>query len=140
MKFYFIYLITIFYESSSWANELIRLDRFAIEDVSQSELVVNLYITENCSVCQRQIDTIKDCISNDKIAVFIDGANEDKLRTYIKRKKIPFKTYYLTPKAKNLFGFGSVSPSITIKTKEKLKNLVGLQSCEQIQETIKAGN
>jgi hypothetical protein len=26
------------------------------------------------------------------------------------------------------------------KTKEKLKNLVGLQSCEQIQETIKAGN
>jgi hypothetical protein len=122
------------------AQELARLDSFETEDISNPGYLVNLYLTENCSVCQQQIEVIQGCVVEEKVAAFIKGPNEEKLRTYVKRKKIPFKTYLLNEAAKNDLGFGDASPSISIKAVGKLKNYVGLQSCDQITKAIRFGN
>lgn len=138
--FYFFSLSITLISFPMMAHELARLDSFGIEEINKPNLLVNLYVTENCSVCQQQIDVIKKCVSTEKVAAFMEGVNEEKLRTYVKRKKIPFKTYLLNQDAKNDLVFGNASPSITIRAKGKLKNYVGLQSCDQITEAIRVGN
>jgi hypothetical protein len=139
-RIYFLYLFVAVFPLSLMAHELARLDSFGIESINTQELLVNLYMTKNCSVCQQQVETLKDCVAPERVGAFIDGENEEKLRNYIRRKKIPFKTYYLTSTAKTDLGFGSASPSLTVRTKGRLKNLLGLQSCEQITEAIRSGN
>ncbi len=122
------------------ANELARLDSFGIEEINSPDLLVNLYITENCSVCQKQVAIIKDCVAIEKVAAFMEGPSEEKLRRYVKRKKLPFKTFHLTQNAKKDLGFGAASPSITLRGKGKTNNYVGLQTCDQISEAIRVGN
>lgn len=138
--FYFLSFLLSLTSHPLKAHELARLDSFGIEKVNTPDLLVNLYVTENCSVCQQQIDVIKECIATERVAAFMQGSNEEKLRTYVIRKKIPFKTYLLNETAKNELGFGVASPSLTIRTKARLKNYTGLQTCDQITEAIRVGN
>lgn len=138
--FYFFYLTLALISVPLMAHELARLDSFGIEEINTPDLLVNLYVTENCSVCQKQVDVIKECVTTERVAAFMEGINEEKLRTYVKRKKIPFKTYLLNETTKNDLGFGIVSPSVTIRAKGRLKNYVGLQTCNQITEAIRVGN
>jgi len=138
--FYFFYLTLALISVPLMAHDLARLDSFSIEEINTPDLLVNLYVTENCSVCQKQVDVIKDCVATERVAAFMEGINEEKLRTYVKRKKIPFKTYLLNETTKKDLGFGIVSPSITIRAKGRLKNYVGLQTCNQITEAIRVGN
>jgi hypothetical protein len=139
-RIYFLSLFISMMSFPSIAQELARLDNFGIEKINTPDLLVNLYVTENCSVCQQQVDVIKECVATDRVAAFMEGPNEEKLRTYVRRKKIPFKTYLLSETTKNDLGFGIASPSITIRAKGSLKNFVGLQTCNQITEAIKVGN
>ena len=138
--FYFLSLFLTLISFPLMAHELARLDSFGIEKINTPDLLVNLYLTENCSVCQQQVDVLKECVATERVAAFMLGLNEEKLRRYVKRKKIPFKTYLLNQAAKNDLGFGVASPSITIRARGKLKNYVGLQTCDQITEAIRVGN
>ena len=138
--FYFIYLFISMITLPLMAQELARLDSFGIEKINTPDLLVNLYLTENCSVCQQQIEVIKECIATERVAGFMEGISEEKLRAYVKRKKILFKTFLLNQDVKNDLGFGNASPSITIRAKGKIKNYVGLQTCNQITEAIRVGN
>ena len=138
--FYFLSLFVLLNSFPSMAQELARLDSFGIEKINTPDLLVNLYVTENCSVCQQQVDAIKECVATERVAAFMEGPNEEKLRTDVRRKNIPFKTYLLNETTKNDLGFGIASPSITIRAKGRLKNYIGLQTCNQITEAIKVGN
>jgi len=138
--FYFLSFTFSLISLPLMAHELARLDSFGIEKINTPELLVNLYVTENCTVCQQQVDVIKECISTERVAVFMEGTNEEKLRQYVKRKKLPFRTYFLNQDSKNELGFGVASPSITVRAKGRLKNYVGLQTCHQITEAIRVGN
>lgn len=122
------------------AMELNLLNDFGAVNVKKSDFLVHLFITENCSVCNKQIEILTECIASDKVAAYIEGTSEEKLRTYIKRKKIPFKTFHLNESAKKHFGFGKQSPSITLQFKEEMKKIVGLQDCDQINSIIRAGS
>lgn len=138
--FFFLTLFLFMKPFPLVGQELSRLDSFQTEKINTSDLLINLFITENCTFCQHQIDVIKECIATERVAAFMEGPNEEKLRTYVRRKKIPFKTYLLNETTKNDLGFGIASPSITIRGKGSLKNFVGLQTCNQISAAIKVGN
>lgn len=119
------------------AEILSRLDDFHTEDILRPNFLVHLYITENCSVCNKQIETLKGCMGPDKIAVYLEGTSEEKLRMYVRRKKIPFKTFHLTGSAKSLLKFGKESPSLSFKSGGLFKNLHGFQNCETISSYLK---
>lgn len=120
--------------------ELVRLDKPEVVDVRLSNFVAHLYITENCSVCSNQIKVLESCLTREKVVAYMDGNSEEKLRNYIKRKKIPFKTFYLTSEAKVKLGFGKLSPSLTFSFGDELKNVIGLKDCNQINTIIRSGN
>lgn len=130
MRLILTFLLLSFH--SAYAHESIRLDDFSSEDIKYQNYKAHLYITENCSVCASQIEILKSCFENVEVAAYISG-NEEKLRTYIKRKKLPFKTFLLTDEVKNDLKFGKASPSISFITKDGMKNIVGLQTCDQIK-------
>ena len=122
---------------TSHAEILSRLDDFHTENILKPNFLVHLYITENCSVCNKQIETLKGCMGPDKIAVYLEGTSEEKLRMYVRRKKIPFKTFHLTGSAKSLLKFGKESPSLSFKSEGLFKNLHGFQNCEKISSYLK---
>jgi hypothetical protein len=119
-----------------FGHELTRLDEFGTGDIDHPNFIINLYITKDCSVCSTQIAVLEKCVSKEKIAVFLEGPREEELRFYVKRKKIPYKSFLLTSKAKSSLKFGSVSPAITIRKKDSLNNLEGLQDCEKISRHL----
>lgn len=133
---YFSYLLVLMISSPALSEELNRLDDFGSQNVLKSDYLVHLYISENCSVCSKQIQTLKECINPDRVAAYLEGSKEERLRTYVKRKKIPFKTFHLTPSTKTILGFGKASPSISFNLEGKMKNIVGLQDCKQISSLI----
>jgi hypothetical protein len=134
-----IHLLSIFI-STLFAQDLVRLDDFGSLNLKESGTKVHLYISENCSVCQSQIDVLKDCVPASKVHVYIEGKNEEKLRFYVKRKKVPFKTYLLTNPAKKYLGYKKASPAITYINQGKFKTIEGLQNCKQIQKQLKDDN
>ena len=142
LRFIFFALVSVLALPSrhSEALELTRLDSFGVEAISAQSTLVHLYVTENCSVCQQQVEVLKDCVAPESVAAFIEGGSEEKLRNYVRRKKMPFKTYLLNSAAKQELGFGAASPSVTIKAKGKLTTYEGLRTCDQIIHFIKAGS
>lgn len=138
MKFIYLILLSISISLSCWSVELTRLDDFGTESID-SKYPVNLFIAENCSVCHEQIEILKYCLGSSKVAVYIEGPSEERLRTYVKRKKIPFKTFHLNQDAKNLLNFKNKSPALTIIA-NKTTTQVGLTACLDINLAIKAGN
>ncbi len=142
LRFFFFALVSVLALPSrhSEALELTRLDSFGIEKISAQSTLVHLYVTENCSVCQQQVEVLKNCVAPESVVAFIDGGSEEKHRRYVRRKKLPFKTYLLNSAAKKELGFGTASPAVTIKAKGKLTTYEGLRSCDQIIQFIRAGS
>ncbi len=70
----------------------------------------------------------------------MDGKSEEKLRTYVRRKKIPFKTYLLNETAKKQLSFNEKSPALSFNIKGNFLTLEGLQDCDKIISTIKSDN
>jgi len=122
------------------AEELIRLDNFGTSDSKNAGDLVHLYMTENCSVCKTQIEILRNCIQAERVSAYMGGKSEDKLRTYVRRKKIPFKTYLLNETAKKKLSFNGKSPALAFSYKGNFLTLEGLHDCDKIISTIKSDN
>jgi hypothetical protein len=120
------------------AQALTRLDSFSTDDNKRATAKVHLFMTQNCSVCQKQVETLRSCLDSSMVAAYLDGLSEEKLMIYVKRKAIPFQTYQLNPASKSELKFGSVSPSLTFFSDGKVFNQEGYMDCEQINKELKA--
>ena len=132
--------ISLFFSLNIPAHELIRLDQFGSEDIKKSNYLIYLYSTENCSVCAQQVEILKQGLNKDHVANFLEGQEEEKLRFYLKKKKIPFKTFHLDQTMKSFLKFGKESPSVSYKSQGMIKNVIGLQSCDKIISLLKSQN
>jgi len=118
------------------AQSLLRLDAFMIEDFPNNPQSVHLYISKNCSICHKQLAILKECsLGKGEVIVYMEGRTED-LRFYIKRNKIPFKSFSLTAEIKKILRFSNISPSLSFKQDEGYKNLQGLQSCSHVKNSL----
>lgn len=133
---FILYIAISVFSSSLAAIELVRLDQHATQDV-QSQILV--YITEGCNICQQQIDNLRECFSSKDIALLLGGDSEEKLRSYVRRKKFAYQTYHLSLLAKSDLEIGDISPQILFYKNNKIANrLTGLQTCESIKMAFKA--
>lgn len=119
-----------------YGEEIVRLDKIKIEEFDTNKPTISLYITETCSVCDRQISILKQCLGEEEIVAFLEGQHEEKLRRTVARKKIPFKTYLLNPSLKKQLGFPNVSPALRLRTSKGFVVLSGLQACDSIKSQL----
>ena len=120
----------------AFGEELVRLDKIKVEAFDENTPTVSLFITEACSVCDRQVSVLNQCLEGKEVVAFLEGPQEEKLRRTVARKKIPFKTYLLNQSLKKRLGFANVSPALRIKTSKGFIVLSGLQSCETIKSQL----
>ncbi len=119
-----------------YGHELVRLDKIKVEDFDEIKHSIILFITEACSVCDRQVSVLKECSEKKDVVVFLEGHHEEKLRRTVARKKLPFKTYLLSESFKKKLGFTHVSPALRLKTSKGHVVLPGLQTCETIKSQL----
>jgi hypothetical protein len=119
------------------ASPLIRLDKVKVEEVALKEISTAVLISENCSVCEKQIVILKNCQSLGKIAFFIEG-QEDRMRRLVRKKKIDSPTYLMNQDVREVFQFAESTPSIRIKSRKKLQKKEGLTDCETLKQLSKA--
>ncbi len=117
------------------ASELVRLDQVRIEAWNDQKKIT-LLISQNCSVCEKQLKILNDCAEASAIQVLVDGEDETKLRRFITRKKPPYSTYQLTPALKEELRFSDKTPALSLKSSSGRTLLEGLQSCAVIKSRI----
>jgi hypothetical protein len=125
--------------SQTPTKDLVRLDQYGVEPAPEEQIRVNVFLTEACSICDRQVQVLKECIVAENVAAFLEGKNEDHLRKVLRRKKLPFATYFLTDSVKKTYGFSGRSPALAIRTRNGHVFREGLQECEEIIRIIKIG-
>ena len=129
-------LILILLSHPLYAEPLIRLDTVKTEDTNLQDFKIALHITENCSICDRQIAILKDCVLPVKTGVFMEGDNEEIMRKIVRKKKIGMSVFNLTAEIKKYYAFNIKTPTIAIQTKMGLKTHEGLMECQAIKSQL----
>lgn len=114
----------------------IRLDQIKNTPVDIKNLKVALLISQDCAICDRQIQELKNCLPSQDVAVFISGHDEEKLRRIVHKKKIPFSTYLLEEKERQYFAWGKITPALSIQGAHGLQNFEGFKSCSEIKSLL----
>jgi|GEM_PF-3564918 len=138
MKIVSLFIFLASCSSMNLNSKLIRLDKLKNESLDLNRIIVALLITENCSLCQSQLAILQKCVVKDRVAIFIEGDDEEKLRRVIKKKKINFPSYKLNPATKNIFSFDETTPTLSVKSGGVFKTHKGVLSCEETIKLIKS--
>ena len=77
-----------------------------------------LYITDNCNICER----VKNLIKNQKLGIEIKKATEEEIKRFRKQKVLSFPV--LTDHNFNIISFGAKAGYYIAENIEKLKHLV----------------
>jgi hypothetical protein len=107
----------------------VSLEKF---DERQSGLF--LFVSENCSICLKQLEVLKNCDSlHIEKKIFFTGIDEEKLRRHVKRLNLALPVYWSNAEIEKKVNFTSKTPSIFLSKLGKIHfSREGIMSCKEL--------